>query len=81
MGNRRIVRPETFLRLPEVPANHVFEIIDVDHCVRIEGIEIIQRDESARHVPFVLTRTIVGLTKIVWRLIALAEVADILFGI
>jgi hypothetical protein len=81
MGNRRIVKPETFLRLPEVSSNHVFEIVDVNYCARIEGIGIIHRDESARHVPFVLTRTIVGLTKVVWWLIALAEVADIRFGI
>jgi hypothetical protein len=81
MGNRRIVKPETFFRLPELPANHVFEIVDVDHCVRVERIWIVHRDKPARHVPFVPTCALVGSAKIVWRLIVLAEVADIRFGI
>ncbi len=38
LGNQGIVKPETFLRLPEMPANHVFEIVDADHYLRIEGI-------------------------------------------
>ena len=81
MGNRGIVKPETFLRLPEVSANHVFEIVDVDHHVRVEGIWIVHRDKPARHVLFVPTCTLVGSAKIIWRLIVLAEVADIRFGI
>src|SRR5215471_16736949 len=81
MGNRGIVKPETFLRLLEVPANHVFEIVDVDRCVRIEGIWIVHGDKPARHVPFVPTRLLVGLANVVWRLIVVAEVADISLGI
>jgi len=81
MGNRGIVKPETFLRLPEVSANHVFEIVDADHYVRVEGIWIIHGNKPARHIPFVPTGPLVGLAKIVWRLIVLAEVADIRFGI
>jgi hypothetical protein len=77
MGNRGIVKSETFLRLLEVSANHIFEIVDADHCVRVEGIWIIHRDKPARHVPFVPTCLLVGLANMVWRLIAIAEVADI----
>jgi len=81
MGNRGIVKPETFLRVSDVPADHVFEIVDVDHDVRVEGIDIVHRDKPGCHVPFVPTGPLVGLAKIVWRLIVLAEVADIRFGI
>jgi len=81
MGNRGIVKPETFLRLLEVPANHVYKIVDADHYVRVEGIWIIQGNKPARHIPLVPTGPLVGLAKIVWRLIVLAEVADIRFGI
>src|SRR5215469_635752 len=81
MGDRRIVKPETFLRLPEVSANHVFKIVDVNHRVRVEGIWIVSRDEPARHIPFMPTRMLVGLAKILWRLIGLAEVTDTRFGI
>ena len=81
MGNRGIVKPETFLRLPEVSANHVFEIADADPCVRVEGIWIVHRDKPAGHVPFVPTGLLVDLANIVWRLIALSEVADISLGI
>ena len=55
VGNRGIVKSETVLRLPEMPANHVLEIVDVDDGVRIESIRIIHRDKPARHVPFVPT--------------------------
>jgi hypothetical protein len=51
MGNRGIVKPETFLRLPETPANHVFEIVDADYYVRVEGIDIVHRDKPGRHAP------------------------------
>jgi hypothetical protein len=68
MANRGIVKPETFLRLPEMPANHVFEIVDADHYVRVEGIDIVHRDKPGRHVPFVPTCLLVGLAKIVRRL-------------
>jgi hypothetical protein len=81
MGNWGIVKPETVLRLPEMPANHVLEIVDADHCVRIESIRIIHRDKSTRHVPFVPTCLLVGLANIVWGLIVLTEVADISLGI
>ena len=81
MGDRGIVKPETFFRLSEVPANHVLEIVDVEYCVRVERIWIVYGDKPARHVPFVPTCTLVGLAKIVWRLIVLAEIADIRFGI
>ena len=55
VGSRGIVKPETLLRLPEVPTNHVFKIGDVDLGVRIEGVGIIHRDEPAGHVPSVPT--------------------------
>src|SRR5690242_14072953 len=81
MGNGGIVKPETFLRLPEVSANHVFEVVDVHRCVRLEGIWIVHCDKPARHIPFVPTCLLVGLTNIVWRLIVLSEVAYIGLGI
>ena len=81
MGNRRIVKSKTFLRLPKVSANHVLKIVDVNRCMRVESIWIVHRDEPARHVPFVPARTVIGLTKIVWRLIVFAEVTDIRFRI
>src|ERR1700680_307518 len=48
MGNRGIVKPEAVLRLPEVSANHVFEIVDIDHHLRVEAIRIVHRDKPAR---------------------------------
>ena len=89
MNGRTIVRlegglhqpsGETFLRMPKVSANHIFEIVDADHCVRVEGIWIIHRDKPARHVPFVPTCLLVGLAEVVWGLIVLSEVADIASG-
>jgi hypothetical protein len=68
MGNRGIVKPETFLRLPEVSANHVFEIVDAGHCVRVEGIWIVHGDKPARHIPFMSTRLLIGLANIAWRM-------------
>jgi hypothetical protein len=76
MGDREIVKPETFLRVSEVPADHVFEIADIDHDVRVEGIDIVHRDKPCGHVPFVPARLLIGSTKIVWRLIILSEIAD-----
>src|SRR5215472_9557961 len=73
VGNRGIVKPETFLRLPEVPADHVFKIGDVDLGARIEGIGIIHRDKPACHVPFVPTCLLVGFAKVVGGLIVLAK--------
>jgi len=78
---RGIIKPETFLRLLEVSANHVFEIFDADHCVWVEGVWIVHGDQPARHVPFVPTCPLVGLAKIVRRPIVLSEVADIRLGI
>src|SRR6202035_1539227 len=40
MGNRGIVESQTFLRLSEVSADDVFEIVEVDHDVRVEGIDV-----------------------------------------
>src|SRR6202040_1385587 len=55
MGNRGIVESQTFLRLSEVSADDVFEIVEVDHDVWVEGIDIIHRDKPCRHGPFVPT--------------------------
>src|SRR6202047_4104773 len=77
MGNRGIVKPETFRWLPEVSADHVFELVDADHHARVERIYIVHRDKPARHVPFVPTCLLVGLAKIVRWVIALSEVEDI----
>jgi hypothetical protein len=41
-GNRGIVKAETFLRLPEVSANHLFEIVDADRYLRVEGIWMVR---------------------------------------
>jgi hypothetical protein len=81
MGNRGVVEPETFRRLSEVSADHVFEIVDIDHDVRVEGIDIVHRDKPGRQVPFVPTRLLIGLAKIGRRLIILPKVADIRLGI
>src|SRR5580692_9555704 len=64
MGNRGIVESQTFFRLSEVSADHVFEIVEVDHDVRVEGIDIIHRDKPCRHGPFVPTCLLIGLAKI-----------------
>ena len=47
MGNRGIVEPKTFLRLSEVSADDVLEIVDFDHDVRVEGIDIVYSDKPA----------------------------------
>ena len=63
MGNRGIVEPQTFLRLSEVSADDVLEIVDVDHDVWVEGIDIVYSDKPCRHVPCVPACLLIGLAK------------------
>jgi hypothetical protein len=51
VGDRSAVEAEPFGRLPEVPAQHVLELIKVHHDVGIEGIDVVDSDQARRHVP------------------------------
>ena len=62
-GQRGIVEPQTFLRLSEVSADDVLEIVNVDHDVRVEGIDIVYSDKPCRHVPCVPACLLIGLAK------------------
>jgi hypothetical protein len=55
MGNRGIVKPETFLRLPEMPVNHVFEIVfgggEAKTALRAAGAPCFRRFRAKRPIP------------------------------
>src|SRR5215217_7439817 len=53
------VEPKPFLGLLEVAADDVREVIDVDDGVRVERVEIVEGDQAAGHVPFVVARPLV----------------------
>lgn len=81
MRDRRIIEPEPFLWLLEISTDQVLEIVDVHADLRVESTQIIYRDKSARHVPFVPARLLVSLANIVWRLIIFSEITEISVGI
>src|SRR5262245_63764257 len=51
---RALIEAQAFLRLAEVTADDVRELLELDLHVRIERIEVVHGDEAARLVPLVL---------------------------
>ena len=81
MRRRRIVEAEAFLRLLEVAADDVDEIVEVDLGVGIERIDVVHRDHPRRHVVFVVLGALVFGDDVGLRLIVGAEIVDVHFRI
>ncbi len=61
----------------EVAPHDVGEIFDIDLDIRIEGIEIVDRDQTRRHVPLVIASLFVFLLEVRLDLVVGAEHPDI----
>src|SRR5262245_30662451 len=59
MRGRAVVEAQPFLWLLEVAADDVDEVVEVYLRVRIERIDIIERDQSRRHVPLVVPGSVI----------------------
>src|SRR5881628_1796826 len=74
---RTRVPPEPFLRLPEVAAHHVRELLELHLHGGIEGVEVIDADQPRTHVPRVIARVLVVAPDVRIGLIVGAEELDI----
>src|SRR4029078_589098 len=74
---RRIVEAQPFLRLLEIAADDVDKVVEIDLGIRIEGIDIVERDQPRAHVPFVVPRALVFGDDIRLRLVVGAEELDV----
>jgi hypothetical protein len=81
MRDRAVVVAQALFRLLEVAAENVGEIVEIHLGVGIEGIDVVERDEARRHVPFMRARLFVRLFDIRLRLVIGAEQFDVLIGI
>ena len=52
-------KPQAFFRLAEVAADDVLEVLKVDLRVGVEGVDVVDRDQAAGHVPLVVADTLV----------------------
>ena len=59
MRGRAVVPAEAFLRLAEVAADDVLELIEVDLGVRIEGVDVVHADQPRGLVVLVVPRALV----------------------
>src|SRR5207245_4888815 len=57
--DRAVVVAEAFLRLAEMPADHVGELVELHLLVGVEGIDVADRDHAPGHVPLVLAGALV----------------------
>src|SRR5881296_2555429 len=78
---RARVPPEPFLRLPEVAAHHVRELLELHLYGGIEGIEVVDADQPRAHVPLVVARVLVIATDVRIRLVVGAEELDVHLGV
>src|SRR4030081_3111563 len=69
----RTVEAESLLRLLEVAADHVSELLGIHRPVILERIQVVNRDQSRSHVPAVRTRIPMRLLDVLRRLIVRAE--------
>src|SRR5215470_7041421 len=56
---RAVVEAQAFLRLLEVAADDVDEVVEMDLGVRIERVDVVERDQPRGHVPLVRPRALV----------------------
>src|SRR5258708_27359059 len=54
VGDRRAVEPEPFAGLPEVPANYILELAEVNDGSGVKGVDVVNGDQPGRHVPAML---------------------------
>src|SRR5579883_893277 len=59
VGDRAVVVAETFLRLLEMPADHVGELLELHLLVGVEGVDVADADRAPRHVPLVVPGALV----------------------
>src|SRR5437868_11315509 len=50
MRDGAVVKAQALFLLTEVTADHIGEFIELDVHVRVEGIDVVQRNHAARHV-------------------------------
>ena len=77
MHDRGIIEPQAFLGLAEMAANDVGKNFKIDFHIRIEGINIVERDHPRHAIPFVGTRIFVIGAKVGLGFIIRAEEIDI----
>src|SRR5204862_7509948 len=81
VGYWAVVEAQTFFWLAEVAAEDVLEVFKLHHDVRVERVQIVDRDQPTGHVPLVLERFFVGGLYVRLWLVVRTEVADVLLGI
>src|SRR5665213_644927 len=81
MRRWRVVVAEAFLRLFEMTADDVLELIHGDDHIGIEGIEVVHADHPRRHIPFVFLRPLVFGLNISIGPVVRTEPADVVVGI
>ncbi len=63
VGDRRAVEAQAFLRLLEVAADDVGELLGIDVPVVVEGVDVVDRDQARGHVPAVIAGVLVRLDR------------------
>src|SRR5579863_3441157 len=81
MRRRAVVEAQPFLRLTEIPADHVLELFQFDMQVGVEGIDVVDADHARRHVPFVLAGALVFRLDVRLGAVVGAEILDVGFGV
>src|ERR1700760_770758 len=81
VGGRAVVPAEPFLRLFEVAAGDVLELIEVDLGVRIEGVDVVDADQPRGAVVLAIAGALVLFLDVRFRLIALSEILFVHFGV
>ncbi len=81
MRGRAVVPAKPFLRLLEVAADDVLELLEVHLGVRIEGVDVVHAYEPRRHVVLVIASALVLFNDVRLRLIIVAEELAIEIGI
>ena len=81
MRRRRIVEAETLFRLPEIAADDVDEVVEIDLGVGIERIDVVHADHPRGHVVFVVPGALVFGDDIRLRLVVGAEIPGVHFRV
>ena len=59
MRHRTVVKAKTLFRLAEIAADDVGKFFQFDLGGRIERIDVVHRDHTARHVPFMIPHSLI----------------------
>jgi 2-phospho-L-lactate guanylyltransferase len=79
--DRAVVEAEPLCRLSEVAPDDIHEVVQVDHRVRVEGVQVVDRDQSTGHVPLVVERALVLVLDVRLGLVLVAKPPHVLRGV